>query len=414
MHLTPYLFKNEDKFAVSFSSKAKRQVLRADNSLDVLYEEETDDDIAYNEIIRLRSMGLPVEGTLTRGYLKTRVLYIWKQMQEGFKRGAWDFTSLLEEAAERGFTFNADYVAIDEINDLTPLQLKICAPSVGNKVVFAGDLDQCIYGWAGVDIEAIRGIEIDETEIRGESYRLTQENAAYADKIIQASDPIITSREGIPPEKRAALEPLVDWIRHDPKKYGHTMIIARTGAALEKARELAIEGKLNIARSDTDEDLSRLYNMIEKPPERFTSRDIGALTGLWLPGDEYWVRGGKKALKSRLTGDGELTLDQVLSYGTKKLKRMFSEIDKTVIEEYSYSKNAFNPALPRISFSTFHGSKGLEEDTVVVLTDSNERVESETDIHPEEERRLAYVAVTRAKKRLIVTSMDTQVQNRFI
>ena len=59
-----------------------------------------------------------------------------------------------------------------------------------------------------------------------------------------------------------------------------------------------------------------------------------------------------------------------------------------------------------VSFMTMHGAKGLEFDTVFVIG-ANEKItpykKAETVEEIEEERRLFYVAMTRAKKRLVIS-----------
>lgn len=374
----------------------------------ILGEPETEDDEAYTEIQRLRSLRLPVGDTTARGYTRTRVFYLWERMKQGFARGGWDFMSLLEEGVQSGLSFRADYVAIDEVNDLTPLQLAICERAEGETVVYAGDLDQCIYGWAGVDPEAIRRLAVDSHEIRQESYRLPSVIAENADRILKAAFPIIPKKTGGEIQRFADAEGAIDLLRKRPQELGSVLILGRTNHILERIKPLC-EG-LNMTRTGKDEAIGHLYRLIGSPPERFTLTDAEALTGPWLPSASYWKRGGKEAVKMLLRSDKTLTLEQFLAYGTKEMRRVWSRVDRSFLDEYTYSKGMVNPALPLVSFSTFHGSKGLEADTVVLLTDSTERVEMSDILSPDEARRLAYVAATRCKERLYITTLDSQTQ----
>ncbi len=54
----------------------------------------------------------------------------------------------------------------------------------------------------------------------------------------------------------------------------------------------------------------------------------------------------------------------------------------------------------RIRFSTIHGAKGAEADNVLVLTDVSPRAYEEYKLHPDDETRVFYVALTRAKRNL--------------
>ena len=82
----------------------------------------------------------------------------------------------------------------------------------------------------------------------------------------------------------------------------------------------------------------------------------------------------------------------------------------THIEEYTRERKLqeqFRKENPNaVSFMTMHGAKGLEFDTVFVIG-ANEKItpykKAETIEEIEEERRLFYVAMTRAKKRLVIS-----------
>lgn len=54
----------------------------------------------------------------------------------------------------------------------------------------------------------------------------------------------------------------------------------------------------------------------------------------------------------------------------------------------------------QVSFSTFHSSKGLEYDTVFIIDPLEKEAKQQTELLEEEERRLFYVAMTRAKNTL--------------
>lgn len=86
----------------------------------------------------------------------------------------------------------------------------------------------------------------------------------------------------------------------------------------------------------------------------------------------------------------------------KTYKEWLTYIDNYTInlkESYNHSRQKEDAVV----FTTMHGSKGLEYDTVFII-DANEGItphkKSVTDSEIEEERRMFYVAMTRAKKRL--------------
>ncbi len=91
--------------------------------------------------------------------------------------------------------------------------------------------------------------------------------------------------------------------------------------------------------------------------------------------------------------------------GFKTIEEWFAHIEeygeelKRQAEYYQVNRNAIN-------LMTMHGAKGLEFHTVIIVS-ANEKVtpykKAETKEELEEERRMFYVAMTRAKKRLIIS-----------
>ena len=64
---------------------------------------------------------------------------------------------------------------------------------------------------------------------------------------------------------------------------------------------------------------------------------------------------------------------------------------------------------PRIKISTIHGVKGGEADHVLILTDIAPRTYREMHSLPDDEIRVFYVAVTRAKKSLHIVQPNTNM-----
>lgn len=96
---------------------------------------------------------------------------------------------------------------------------------------------------------------------------------------------------------------------------------------------------------------------------------------------------------------------QELSRGFETIDGWFAHVEqyKMMLREQR-KKNA--DAGERVSLMTMHGSKGLEYDTVFIIQ-GNEGIvpykKAKTEDEVEEERRLFYVAMTRAKRKLIIS-----------
>ena len=69
---------------------------------------------------------------------------------------------------------------------------------------------------------------------------------------------------------------------------------------------------------------------------------------------------------------------------------------------------------PRINISTIHTVKGDEADVVVLMSDISRAVDSQLDMDPDSEHRVFYVAVTRAKEKLIIVQPQTRMYYPYL
>ncbi len=75
------------------------------------------------------------------------------------------------------------------------------------------------------------------------------------------------------------------------------------------------------------------------------------------------------------------------------------EYKKAYVSTVIQKEGSFNP-VPRITLSTVHGSKGGEADNVMVLSDLSRKADESYWRQKDDERRVFYVALTRAKQNL--------------
>ncbi|MEK6294160.1 MAG: 3'-5' exonuclease, partial [Paraburkholderia tropica] len=93
---------------------------------------------------------------------------------------------------------------------------------------------------------------------------------------------------------------------------------------------------------------------------------------------------------------------------------VISRLNGTFSERIEFLKRANNePAEDALVLTTMHSSKGLEWDHVWI-TRSEENIVPDTKSPESEERRLFYVAMTRARETLTVTSIRKNPPTRFI
>lgn len=366
---------------------------------------ESNDDLCYLEVQRLRAMGLSWKDTPFVGYLADRVKCVWDVLQDGFNRGYWDFMYLLEASAKKGLTFKADYVAVDEINDLTPLQCRIVGRSEGAKVVFCGDLDQTIHGWAGSSPEAVLALPHDKVEYQNESYRLTDEVTEYAERILRYKKIKPLAGKGEVTRDMNFRNVLRD-LR------GDALVLGRTNYIVQCARREALQVGANVVMSDEEALQAELVALIKDLPPTFSFNKAESILGAWLPAGRFWRWGAKKKLREHMERSPFHNMSWSRLYeefGTPDLKRVI----EGNLGWYEGRPN-FDPAKPLIRFSTIHAAKGAEEETVVVLRDLDARVREGLWRNEEEERRVAYVAATRAKRHLIISSLGGARESPYL
>ena len=92
------------------------------------------------------------------------------------------------------------------------------------------------------------------------------------------------------------------------------------------------------------------------------------------------------------------------------------ERDRQAIEEIKSKDKDYKENLDSVKLMTFHASKGLEF-KIVYIIDANERItpyhKAATEDDIEEERRMFYVAMTRAKERLNICYLETKAHRNI-
>ena len=87
------------------------------------------------------------------------------------------FADMLERVASRSLVPSVEYLVIDEFQDITTLQYDVFEewrPHM-KRVLIAGDDDQVVYAWQGADPDLLLDTPVDNDEILPNSYRLPSE-----------------------------------------------------------------------------------------------------------------------------------------------------------------------------------------------------------------------------------------------
>ncbi len=354
---------------------------------------------------------------------------------------------------------------VDEYQDINDVQyemVKLLADREKNLSV-VGDHNQTIYSWRGSNLEIFLNFERDWPKSRliflGENYRSTQKIIAAASELIKNNlkkpaglkeDALWTSNpEGeqiVLKEAQGEIEE-ASWIAQEIKSLAinndsETAILYRTNAQSRAIEQALIENEIPY----------QIFGGLKFYERREVKDVVSALRYISNPADEISRERLEKLLRKagfirfekELAGKSDWTPTKIIE-GFLKVANYFEYLDKNftnpeerrenIMELLSFA-SAFEKTdefLERMSLlqatdnveenknlsvklMTMHLAKGLEFENVFVagategLLPHHRAMGSSDEL--EEERRLLYVAMTRAKKKLFLSFYD--LPSRFL
>ena len=326
-------------------------------------------------------------------------------------RNKYDMTDMIVDFNQKHYDTmpNFDVVIIDEAQDLSWLQWKMVERVVTNakRVYVAGDDDQAIYRWAGARPEYLMNMEGTRT-ILNESYRLSKLIHAKANNLIKRVrdrvDKEWTSRD----EKGEVNIYPVEQLQK--MKEGNWLILARDRYRLDTLEEdLRIYGYY-FARGDRTSINKRVQDAVLawEDVRKGKSLNIKRVKSFYNyiktgTGVAKEHKAMKNVDKEKLFTFDTLTAD----YGLKVDKELpwFKALENIEPQKKTYVRMCLRRKEnirrePRIKLSTIHGSKGGEADNVMLLTDLTRKADAEYWRKRDEERRVFYVGMTRARNTL--------------
>jgi len=321
-----------------------------------------------------------------------------------------DYTDMLQLFLDRGKAPKLDVMFVDEAQDLSPLQWsvvrKLCESA--DRIYIAGDDDQAIYRWAGADVDyLIRNSK--NAMILKQSYRIPSSVHKVATQCISQ----VASRvhKTWNPRKEKGLvrwEASFDSINMEE---GDWLVLARTNYLLQDVEDYCrSEGWFfkNKNRASISEKKVRAVRSWE-------SLRAGGLIAMTE------VTNVLNYLKVRVPSSlGVIDFDTLISL--KELQKHVPDLSEgywyDVFEGISVKERSYIRAMlrrgekitqePRIRISTIHAAKGGEATNVILLTDISSRVFKSYQQNPDDESRVFYVGLTRAKENLFLIEPQTQ------
>ena len=386
----------------------------------------TTDNRFINEFNLSRMKGLDLQDHYNRSNLDVSwhaLLRAQRSFEEyKSKREVLDFTDMLELFLQVSNIPQLDAVFIDEAQDLSWLQWTVAAHawSRSKKIYISGDDDQAIFRWAGADVEHFIRMKADNVIILNQSYRCPRLVHKMADKIIR--------RVGNRRPKEWKGRDYMGQIRYHafPEgidlRNGEWLVMARTNYLLDEIeRQVKTEGLL-YKRNNRLPISQKLLDAVEswKTLNSDKEIDISSVRSIYsYMSTKIGIEHGHKQLK---TADDSIkyTMESlVMHHGLLVAGRPWDiAFDKVGNRDKEYlraieQRNGSNFNIdPKINLSTIHAAKGGEAQNVVLLTDLTRKTQESLEQNPDDESRVFYVGVTRAKESLHI--VQPQREGGFI
>jgi DNA helicase-2/ATP-dependent DNA helicase PcrA len=315
-----------------------------------------------------------------------------------------DYTDLLTEYLLRGRALDLDVMFIDEAQDLSYLQWDVTRKlgATVQRRYLAGDDDQAIFTWAGASPDAFNTEPADEVMVLPQSYRIPRSVHRLSDAIVhrikQRQPKDFSPRD----EEGAVIQ--AGFLGHEHLGDATTFVLFRNHfRALELAKMLEHLGwpyggaYSPLDRGDTKAMLMAYKKALaghDVTPSEAQSLVVNANTHYLKPHAMDFVGSQTKAfhpnqvLSRSIQG---VPLTQLFT-GNKWIGMISRFVDSAGLEQ------ALNPSVQLMSI---HQSKGRQAHTVVLDLEMTRRTYEGFMQEPENEHRVFYVAVTRARNRLI-------------
>ena len=372
------------------------------------------------QLARVRGVSLEQQFSDTNNRrLHYQQLKLVAEVLRDYKRdtGKLDFVDMIEDFIAQGEGPRLEVLIVDEAQDLAPLQWRMVHEVLrprAKRIYFAGDDDQCIYSWMGVNVRDFLNAS-DHKTVLDKSYRLPRNIYNIADALVNRV--VVRQPKVWSPVNEAGH---VVW-HHDIMDLnlnsGEWLILARTNYIANKiAADLKEQGHLFWREGSGWSISPNVLTGIEvwhKLCKGLTATATELKTLSTLLKSDIVTKSGRKNLAT-LDNETPYALDDVKeNFSTSDLKeKLWHEVLKVAERERIYITSVRRRGekiltdKPRIKISTIHKAKGGEADNVALLLDSSRACAESED--QDGEVRTFYVGMTRAKKALHIIESQSQ------
>ena len=348
------------------------------------------------------------------------------------EHGLIEFTDMLEHAANNPPNANWAFFVLDEAQDSTPLQWMVAQSFASRAEVayIAGDDDQAIYSWAGANPHEFLAAATSDEDVLRVNYRSSKLIVDSAQAFIRRN--VDRKDKGTRAARQGGVIGKGGIDIPDLSIDESTMIMGRAHYLLADAqRQLTERGfpfvdkrRSNGVSGKAAAEFGRMHRLMSGQP--VTLDEWRQLMGA-IPSNGPWLMRGAKARISEMDAamrkSSLVRARDLIHHGATDnlvnalLARSFdpmARVDRKqldyfslVAERYGSEYLAEAKAGAVCSVGPIHAFKGLECDHAIIHEALSPAAAKESRIDPEPERRVFYVAMTRAKERI------TWINNAF-
>lgn len=329
------------------------------------------------------------------------------------------------------------YFTVDEYQDVSPLQQRLLNLWLGNReeICVVGDAAQTIYSFAGATSNFLLSFKNrfpDAQVFRlSRGYRSTPEIINTANQILRSANLVSDHGNELSSANNHGSKPVISGFNTTGDEISYVVnevikhinsgvessdiaILARTNSQLDQIKSAFNNAKITsqirsgerfFDRVDVRDAMRVIRSASVLPPEGGNWYED--LVSVLRPfGDADYVHGFLRLAKEMQSGSAELDLDSGAPDRTTTNRIPTNRIPtmRTFLRELEDRAEQNNPpTLPGVTLATLHSAKGLEWNHLFLIgvAEGLLPISNANDLN--EERRLFYVGVTRAKENIQIT-----------
>lgn len=332
----------------------------------------------------------------------TKAYKNWKTTE-----GMIDYTDLLTQYLEEGESLDIDVMFVDEAQDLSSLQWEVVAKLGANaqRWYVCGDDDQAIFNWAGADSSVFQDLVADRIEVLSQSYRLSK---AVHDTALTISSRIKNRiRKDYKPTESKGEVADVGHLRSLEFNEKTFVLFRNHYRGQELARQLKEEGTPFMGHGsplldiDVRACLMAWISMFKKK-----EIDSALVRKLLKYANKEFTQ---PYLRDRIKTHKEIPVDTI--FLRKPLRHEWPKYldglpGQDVLSAFIRQNGFIRTATPHIELMSIHQSKGREAHTVVMDLEMSRATWESMLANPDDEHRVQYVGITRAKENLFFLLPD--------